>query len=309
MVSFGHNVKSNKNKDIQHIGYHPPNEYSLDIEVLSIEDLRNRIDTAHFRAVQRIEFYQLIYITHGACTHSVDFQPIWCEAGTVLILRPAQAQQLNLKSDWDGWLVIFRPEFLLPLQRESVIADVKLTVDLDALPNQLILDREQSEYLTTIIKQMHIDALMQAPKADLHNLLRYQLYALFLRLQIVLGQNKPQDKQVIASFARFQHFKQLLEKNFAKWHLVSEYAKDMGCSEKSLTRAVNEVTGSTTKSFISSRVNLEAKRLLAHTAMPIGLISDSVGFDEATNFVKFFKREVGCSPSDFRRQYAGSLRS
>ena len=307
MVNFGHIVKSNKDKGIQHIGYHPPEEYSLDLEVLSVEDLRHRIDTSHFRAAQRIEFYQLIYITHGACTHSVDFQPIWCEAGTVLILRPAQAQQLNLKSDWDGWLVIFRSEFLLPLQRDSVVADVKLSVDLDALPNQLMLDREQSEHLTTVIVQMQIDALMQVSKADLHNLLRHQLYALFLRLQIVHGQNKPEEKLITASYARFQHFKQLVEKNFAKWHLVSDYSRIMGCSEKSLTRAVNEVSGSTAKSFISARVNLEAKRLLAHTAMPIGLISDSVGFDEATNFVKFFKREAGCSPSDFRRQYAGNL--
>jgi AraC-like DNA-binding protein len=296
-------------KDIQHIGYRQPNEYSLDLEVMSVEDLRHRIDTAHFRAAHRIEFYQLIHITHGTCTHTVDFQPISCEAGTVLILRPAQAQQVDMKSDWDGWIVIFRPEFLLPLQKDSVVADVKLTVDLDALPDQLLLPRELSEHLTTVIMQMHIDALMQAPKADLHNLLRHQLYALFLRLQIVNGQNKPQDKQVIASFARFKRFKQLVEKNYAKWHLVSDYARDMGCSEKSLTRAVNEVSGSAAKSFISSRVNLEAKRLLAHTAMPIGLISDCVGFDEATNFVKFFKREVGCSPSDFRRQCAGSLQS
>lgn len=307
MVNLGQNDKSKK--DIQHIGYSPPNEYSLDLEVLSIEDLRHRIDAAHFRIAHRIEFYQLIYITHGDCIHTIDFQPIRCETGTVLILRPAQAQQLDLKSDWDGWLVIFRPEFLLPLQRDSGIADVKLSVDLDALPDQLILDQEQSEHLTSVIMQMHIDALMQAPTADLHNLLRHQLYALFLRLQIVHGQSKPKDRHVIASVARFQRFKQLLEKNFVKWHLVSDYARDMGCSEKSLTRAVTEVSGSAAKSFISSRVNLEAKRLLAHTAMPIGLISESVGFDEATNFVKFFKREVGCSPSDFRRQYAESLQS
>src|SRR5688572_26764768 len=124
-------------KDIQHVGYNPPNEYPLDIEVFTVEDLRSRIDIAHYRAAHRIEFYQLIHITHGTCTHTVDFRPIWCEAGTVLILRPAQAQQLDLKSAWDGWVMIFRPEFLLPLQRDSVVADVKLSVDLDALPDQM----------------------------------------------------------------------------------------------------------------------------------------------------------------------------
>jgi AraC-like DNA-binding protein len=72
---------------------------------------------------------------------------------------------------------------------------------------------------------------------------------------------------------------------------------------------VLEVAGSSAKAYIASRINLEAKRLLAHTAMSIGLISDRVGFDEATNFVKFFKRELGCSPGEFRRQHASSLRS
>jgi AraC-like DNA-binding protein len=302
MVNFRH-FDGNDVKGIQQIGYRPPDGYTLDLEVFSASELRYRIDTARFHAAHRIEFYQLIYITHGTCIHTVDFHPLQCGAGTILMLRPAQAQQFDVRSDWDGWVVIFRPEFLLPLHNASNIADVKLAVDLDALPDELSVDLEQSKHLNTIISQMHTDTLMQAPSVDLHNLLRHQLYALLLRLQIVHGHNKPKDKHVIANVARFQYFKQLVEKNFAKWHLVSDYATDMGCSEKSLNRAVREVSGSATKSFITSRVNLEAKRLLAHTAMPIRLISDRVGFDETTNFVKFFKREVGCSPGDFRRQY------
>lgn len=60
----------------------------------------------------------------------------------------------------------------------------------------------------------------------------------------------------------------------------------------------------TAKAFVASRINLEAKRLLAHTALPVSVIADQVGFDEATNFVKLFKREVGCSPGEFRRRHA-----
>ena len=58
------------------------------------------------------------------------------------------------------------------------------------------------------------------------------------------------------------------------------------------------------KAYIDARINLDAKRLLAQTAMPIARIGDQIGFDEATNFVKFFKREVGCAPGAFRRQHA-----
>jgi len=33
----------------------------------------------------------------------------------------------------------------------------------------------------------------------------------------------------------------------------------------------------------------------------MGRVADELGFDEATNFVKFFKREVGCTPTAFRQ--------
>ena len=45
---------------------------------------------------------------------------------------------------------------------------------------------------------------------------------------------------------------------------------------------------------------LEARRLLVHTLLPVATISDQLGFEEATNFVKFFRRETGLTPGAFR---------
>lgn len=298
-----------KKGDLQHVGYRPPGEYPLDLEVFSVEALRRRVDIAYFRAAHRIEFYLLICVTSGACTHTVDFRPVRCGPGTLLTIRPAQAQQFDADSDWDGWLVIFRPEFLLPLQSVNNASNMKLAIDLDALPEVLNLAPEQTETVANSIIQMQKDAMLHASAEDLHNLLRNQLYSLLLRLTIFHGQHEYKEKLTTASLVRFKRFQQLVEKSFAKWHQVSDYAKVIGCSEKSLTRATLEVAGTTAKSYIASRINLEAKRLLAYTDLPVGLISERVGFDEATNFVKFFKREMGCSPGEFRRQHAGSLRS
>ena len=58
------------------------------------------------------------------------------------------------------------------------------------------------------------------------------------------------------------------------------------------------------KAFIAARINLEAKRLLVHTDWPVALIAERLGFDEATNFSKFFKRESGATPAQFRRRQA-----
>ena len=42
----------------------------------------------------------------------------------------------------------------------------------------------------------------------------------------------------------------------------------------------------TARRVIAERIVLEAKRLLAHSQLPVASISNQLGFDEANNFVK-----------------------
>lgn len=144
---------------------------------------------------------------------------------------------------------------------------------------------------------------MLAPQEDVHALLRHQLHALLTRLSILHGRTQVRDVAVSAALRRFHRFQQLVEDRHAQWHQVADYADRLGCTEKSLARAVRSALGTTAKTFIAARINLEAKRLLVHTSMPVAAIAEKLGFDEATNFNKFFRREVGCTPSDFRRRY------
>ena len=64
--------------------------------------------------------------------------------------------------------------------------------------------------------------------------------------------------------------------------------------------AWHAVTGVGAKAFLTNRIVLEARRLLVHTRAPVATISEQLGFDEATNFVKFFRREAGVTPGAFR---------
>jgi len=70
----------------------------------------------------------------------------------------------------------------------------------------------------------------------------------------------------------------------------------LGCSEKTLNRATHAVVDMSPKSLLVGRIVLEAKRLLAHSASPVAAIAADLGFEEATNFVKFFRRETGVTP-------------
>jgi AraC-like DNA-binding protein len=47
-------------------------------------------------------------------------------------------------------------------------------------------------------------------------------------------------------------------------------------------------------------VTLEAKRLLAYSDLPVAAIGHQLGFTEPTNFGRFFVRETGLTPGEFR---------
>ena len=74
-----------------------------------------------------------------------------------------------------------------------------------------------------------------------------------------------------------------------------------------MARAVTAVRGTTAKAVIAARINLEAKRLLVHTDLAVAGIAQKLGFDEATNFSKFFKLEVGCAPAEFRKRQRDTI--
>lgn len=105
---------------------------------------------------------------------------------------------------------------------------------------------------------------------------------------------------------RVAAFRRLLDRSFVERRDVAFYARQLGCGEKALARATLAVEGLRPKALVVARVTLEAKRLLVHTGLPVQDVSDALGFDETSNFVKFFKREAGCTPAVFRRRYAAT---
>ncbi|WP_396435047.1 helix-turn-helix domain-containing protein [Limnohabitans sp.] len=54
------------------------------------------------------------------------------------------------------------------------------------------------------------------------------------------------------------------------------------------------------KTAIHQRLVLEAKRLLAHTSMQVQTIGRELGFEEASNFVKFIRKKTQMPALVFR---------
>ena len=287
---------------IARLDYRPPGSNPLDLEIFSASDLRRRVNKEFFRATHRYRFHVLLFVARGECTHLVDFEPVACKRGALLAIQPAQAHRFGSGQQWDGWIVLFPPEFLLFANTSASDSEFRVAAGLESLPQPIWLREHELRVMTAAIGQMQKDSLIAAPPETVHALLRHQMYALLLRLAALHHRQQAQGNTTTVAMRRFKALQRLVEKRFSQWHGVAQYASRRGCSQKSLARAAMEGAGVNAKDFITSRINLEAKRLLAHTVLPIAVIGEQLGFQEPTNFVKFFRREVGCTPGQFRRR-------
>lgn len=293
-----------KQANIESLKYQPGLPYPYDLEIFLFSDLKQRTSKKNRHRTYRYECYMIIYVIQGECTQWIDFEPISCKAGTLLVISPGQVHNFGSNENWDGWMILFRSEFLIP--SSSILNENKLAFNFDKLPSILNLNQDELSRGMISIKQMAEDASIEGEEEDVHMLLRYQLYGFVTWINILHKQKQVHDKIDTQISRRFTNFQKLVEECFAELSQVSDYAIRLNCTEKTLSRATMATVGISAKAFISARINLEAKRLLMHTDSSIYEIAEKLNFKEPTYFSKFFKRETGCTPAEFRQQHRQS---
>ena len=293
---------------IKRLQFKHTEDEKLDCELLTIDDLRTRVPRADYHRTTRADFFRLIAVTAGTTRPMVDFASLQASAKHWLLVRPGQSLRYDFSGKWTGWMVIFRPESLSNSQRTNARDELDLLARIENMPVQWQLNAQQSAHAHQALDVMHQDYLQSASPLERNALVRFQLAGMLLRLSLwqsqKLGHGDPEKSSDVSALAHFKRFRQLLEKDFARQHQVQHYAGELGLSERTLNRASTAGAGVSAKDLIARRLCLEAKRLLAHTASPVQAIAFDLGFDEATNFVKFFKRVEGVTPTDFRREHS-----
>ncbi|MGW0610925.1 helix-turn-helix domain-containing protein [Streptomyces sp. NPDC002788] len=246
--------------------------------------------------VHRIDFHIVLLFGEGPVRHMVDFTEYEAAAGDLLWIRPGQVHRFSHTSEYRGTVLIMQPGFL---PRATVEATGLYRYD---LPPLLRPDAAQLAGLQAVLGQLRREYEDTATlPLSLHTaVLRHTLTAFLLRLAHLAASSAEAPRQ--QSDSTFTLFRDAVERDFATNHSVSAYADALGYSRRTLVRAVRAATGETPKSFIDKRVVLEAKRLLAHTDLPIGRVGVAVGFPDAANFSRFFHQHTDQTPAAFRAE-------
>lgn len=98
----------------------------------------------------------------------------------------------------------------------------------------------------------------------------------------------------------FNRFISLLLKHYRDEHNTAYYAGELNMSIQNLCRIIKKVANVTPNEFISEMLFTEARRLLSETDMPTQQIASDLKFSDQSAFGKFFKRQAGVSPSEYR---------
>ncbi|MFE7928416.1 helix-turn-helix domain-containing protein [Streptomyces sp. NPDC057456] len=249
--------------------------------------------------VHRIDFHVVMLFDDGPVRHMIDFAEHEARAGDVLWIRPGQVHRFSKSSGYHGTVLTMQPGFL---PRATVEAAGLYRYDLPPLLHpdepQLAGLRAALTYLRGEYDDGGADGTLPL---SLHTaVLRHSLTAFLLRLAHLAASSAEAARGRAGT--TFTLFRDAVERDFATNHSVSAYADALGYSRRTLVRAVRAATGETPKGFIDKRVVLEAKRLLAHTDLPIGRVGAAVGFPDPANFSKFFQLHTGNTPVAFRAE-------
>lgn len=100
----------------------------------------------------------------------------------------------------------------------------------------------------------------------------------------------------------FTRFIELLNRHGTTEHAIPFYANQLCLSPNRLSAVIKEYSGQTVMQWLNCRLVLQAKVLLRGGIDPIGDIAFALGFDEQGSFARFFKRETGMTPTEYRNR-------
>ena len=274
---------------------------ALEIEVLDLQQLLKPPYSRETVTPTRTHFHALLMISGGPSSHYIDFNRHEITAGDLLVIPKGCVQSFDKDRAARGHMVLFTSNFLTQCQ-----VDIHgLTECCEMLLNtslQLRLGQKPAKQLNRCIDMIkeHSTSTRETPYAknsvaSAFSLMMFTL-AGFSETMAQIS-DVPQDELVA-------QFLVLLEHNYRTNHLGSFYAERLGVSLRTLDRRLNAALDLSSRQAISSRLLLEAKRLLTLNDIAIKEISYELGFSEPQNFTRFFRAQVAVSPLQFRQKLA-----
>ncbi|TPN84741.1 helix-turn-helix domain-containing protein [Aquimarina algicola] len=270
---------------------------TVPFEFISIKELYARCEKSAYDLSKphRIKFHSLLIITKGQGEHTIDFIPQKLYPGVIIPLTKEQVHHFEKPLQVEGFVISFEEHFIT-----SKISEQNLFHFFQLFHNPVILIGEENIKklipFFDLLQNIHIDTNVNL-KSELIN-------TTFMGLLFQIKRHSIYQHDIFESqrFKDFLAFKQLLLKKYNQSHNAKDYAKELSFSYKYLNDICKEICNQTAKSFIDNWLLLEIKRNISEKKYTSQEIAFKMGFNEPSNFIRFFKKFTGVTPKHFQKE-------
>ncbi|MEV4946250.1 AraC family transcriptional regulator [Streptomyces sp. NPDC053755] len=248
----------------------------------------------------RHTFYEIVHVTAGSGAHVVDLTRAELAPPHLGVIAPGQVHHWEGVRGLNGTVALFTEDFLIDHP-----ADRDLLRRLAERP-WVTLGEAANEETARTLGELAAEHRRRAEGFD--SVLRALLHVLVVRAARAADRAGPADGGAGAGSAApgrpgavAEEFVRLLADADPALRSVRDCAARLGVTPGYLTEAVKAATGRTAGQLVRAARVHEAKRLLARTELSVRQVADRTGFGDPAYFCRFFRRETGLSPGDFRR--------
>jgi AraC family transcriptional regulator, transcriptional activator of pobA len=287
-----------------HLYGDPPDDSAFDF--IHVETITSRapIHDWTIRAHRHRNLFQILAIERGGGDMLYEAATIPFAAPAAILVPPTAAHGFRFTPQvTEGWVVSFTEDVGEALGERSGEGLARLRA-LAAQPVVPLAGDAELKRLSTLCGELHEERFLarQGFRLAMRGLLA--LIAIEVG-RLALSRARSGSVTLEPTDATVSALRRLVEEHFRKQRLLGFYAEKLAMTPDRLNDHVKRATGVTAGHLIRQRVLTEAKRQLVFTAQPIHEIADELAFSDPSHFARFFRKQTGTTPQEFRAGRGG----
>ena len=250
-------------------------------------------------------FFEMFYVLEGRCSHRIGENGAVLREGDLCLIQPRVDHLLDVS---DESVIIdvlirrstFRHYFYSILQGDNLLSNFFMsTLYSKSGIDYLLFHTHDDPDLRHAFMDLCMESIEQeAYYPTLVNSIVTRVFVLLLRRHMAsceLPADMPGDAALAMTIARY------LQDNAAHVSL-DQMAEYFHYTPEYTSRIIKRATGQSFMQLLTNMRVENAKQLLRDTTIAVSEVGASVGYECTEHFMRTFRKNVGCTPSEYRRR-------
>ena len=289
-------------EEIPSIKFKQTNNKNFGFEIVPINKIANIKQPGEHNPQKphRLKFYNLLFFTKGNGRHFIDFKWYSVKKNTLVYLSKEAVHAFDFSTNLEGYCIIFTEAFFASCFPNFTFDFVLRLFNSQLFSPILYIPKESNfvKYLNLTLKELKTQQTFN----QIH-IIKSLLTILISKAENI-KQNTGKNLINCSKLDVFQNYKLLIQRHHSENRNANFYASKLGITYKHLNTICKELINKTAKNIIDDFIILQAKRKLINTSIKSSQLGYELGFEDPTNFTKYFKNQTGLSPKSFKKKQA-----